>query len=72
MIDYRDFCDDFASKDSKHEKRSGNDKKSSARSKYSDSSDEGVYRYMLGFQSTHCNTMQHSATHYNALQYMMM
>ena len=68
MIDYRDFCDDFASKDSKHEKRSGNDKKSSARSKYSDSSDEGVYWYMLSVNTlqhnaTLCNTLQHTATH---------
>jgi len=44
VIDYRDFCDDFASKDSKHEKRAGRDKKKS-RSKYSDSSDDGSPRH---------------------------
>lgn len=36
LVDYRDFCDDFASKDSKAEKRAG---KSDRRSKYSDSDD---------------------------------
>ena len=50
VIDYRDFCDDFCSKDSKHEKRAGRDKKSS-RSKYSDSSDDGSPRKQRGRNS---------------------
>ena len=33
LIDYRDFCQDYASKDSKHEKRAGRESKTKSRSK---------------------------------------
>jgi hypothetical protein len=42
VIDYRDFCDDFISKDSKHEKKSNGGSKS--RSKYSDSDEDALPR----------------------------
>lgn len=33
LIDYRDFCEDYASKDSKHEKRAGRGRDAKSRSK---------------------------------------
>jgi hypothetical protein len=60
MIDYWDFCDEFASKDSKHEKK---EKKGGSRSKYSDSDDDLSPRSVYTHTHTHTHTHTQAQTH---------